>query len=181
MKIRIRPLTVVFLVILLLSNRDRGGFVPIAVLFLHEVGHLIAAPFCGVRVEEIELTLFGAEIRTQGNPPTLLQTLLLHAAGFLVNFLFAVIFWEKAPLFATCSLAIGLLNALPLPMLDGGHCLAALLSEICPMKADRIINVISAAFLVLLWLTAVFLLFFFGGNLSLLAFCFYLFFCLFLR
>ena len=90
---------------------------------LHEAGHLLALRWLEVPVRGLELRATGAviraELRGQGREAWAL------AAGPGVNLLLAAAF--PAPLWPQlrlCSLALGLWNLLPFPLLDGGRILA---------------------------------------------------------
>ncbi len=137
--------------------------------------------WCGVPVREIEVSLFGAEIRSVPTEISFLRMAALHAAGPCMNLLTAALMLLLAPhrptavFFACCSVTLAVLNLLPIRTLDGGCIAAALLFHMIPQKADRILTVLSAAALFLLWLAAAYLLLLCGGNVSLLLFCMVLF------
>lgn len=91
----------------------------------HELAHLAALRLCGVRVEGIRLGFGDAQIRTGflGWRAEFICALAGPAAN-LLSFPAARI---RFPVFAAVSLLLGLFNLLPMPPLDGGRMLRAVL------------------------------------------------------
>ncbi|MCD8161495.1 MAG: site-2 protease family protein [Clostridiales bacterium] len=122
---------------------------------LHEGGHLWACRLCRVRVRAVRITVWGAELLLEElHRP--LRRLAVAGAGPAVSLLcaFAAAFafprqgW--AQLFAGASLILGLFNLLPVPPLDGGRILLALL-ELAGLgvRAEGVVSRLTTALLVL--------------------------------
>lgn len=180
-KIRIRPPTVLFFALLILLDRSALSLIPIAAALCHELGHVIVIQAVGMQVNEIEITMFGAEIRAPVYSGGGLACAAVYAAGGTANIISAIIVWKVgaggayAEFFVACSIALAFVNLLPIRSLDGGCILESLLGRFAPYRAQGIVNTVSAVTLALLWLVAVYVLLVCGGNLSLLVFCMYLF------
>ena len=143
-------------------------------------GALAAMLLFGIPVREIDITPLGAVIRTAPAAPNACRDAIVHLAGPAVNLLCAA--WLLLPgctpamqIFAISSLALALFNLLPIRSLDGGCAAAILLAFIAPTHAQIIGELLSAASLAALWLTAGYLLLLCGGNLSLFVICVFLF------
>lgn len=97
-------------------------------LLLHEVGHILAARSLGVPVREFGLKLGGAYVR-RAPADRRRDEILIAASGPLMNLLivFPLIFVPHlGPQLATCNLALGVINLLPLPHSDGMRILRSL-------------------------------------------------------
>lgn len=185
-RIRISPYTVVFALTVLILDRSFMSLVPLAAALCHELGHIAVIYAIGTNVNEVEITLFGAEIRSgiSNSPP--FCNIAVYAAGGAANLLSA---WAvsasfdsvAAEFFVGCSVALALFNLLPIRTLDGGCIAEELLTLAFPRHGEGIFSVISAVTLALLWLFAVFLLLAAGGNISLLLFCVYMFYTLYFQ
>ncbi len=157
------------------------ALVPFFAALCHEVGHLVTMLVLGVRVNEVELTLFGAEIRTLPMSVGCAAQVAVYASGAAANLVssaaaFVAFGWTfGTSFFAACSVSLAALNLLPIRTLDGGCILEMLLSRFVPMHADVISDIISRITLFFLWLGAAYLLLVCEGNLSLMLFCVYLF------
>ena len=180
-RIIVRAPTIVFAVLLILLDGSALSFLPLAAAIIHECGHLAVMLALGVQVREIEVTLFGAEIRTPALDCGTLGSVAVYGAGAAANIVsaaFAIVFGGggyEALFFAACSLSLAAVNLLPVRTLDGGCILGAVLVRVCPERAAAVSDAASGVSLVLLWLAAVYILLLFGGNLSLMLFCMYLF------
>lgn len=153
---------------------------------LHEIGHLILLLALGEQVDGMRVTPFGLTIhrRVRICPPT--TDLWVHLAGPAANLiLFLLLYPIPNPFFshfAETNLFFGLLNLLPISSLDGGQALAVLLSLfLSEQAADRVAKRMSFGVLILLWLTAIYLILFLQGGISLLFFCIWLFASVFLK
>lgn len=118
-----------------------AGVIPtLLALFLHESGHLLAARWQKMRVEEIEITPYGGVIAIEnmaGQPP--LPSFFLAAAGPLFSLLGCLLAavllknglasFDFAQRFARGNLILLLVNLTPALPLDGGRMLRALLSR----------------------------------------------------
>ncbi|MBQ8551190.1 MAG: site-2 protease family protein [Clostridia bacterium] len=185
-RIIIRPITAIFAGLLILLDGSMLALLPLLAALCHELGHLAVMLALGVPVREIELTLFGAEIRTPPLTTRTAGTVAVYAAGAAANLLSAAVIFLipnrsfEAEFFAVCSISLAALNLLPIRSLDGGCILEAVVTRLAPPHMSAILDVVSFVSLFLLWLTAVYLLLICGGNLSLMLFCMYLFVTVFL-
>lgn len=117
-----------------LSWLDEGvGLLPWGLLacLLHELGHIVVAAALGGRVEELSLTVVGAELRIGYDVPLSytkdsLVALAGPAADLLAGGLFTLVGRDLA---AAISLAVGAFNLLPVPPLDGGRVVYGLLAD----------------------------------------------------
>ncbi|MBQ8249949.1 MAG: hypothetical protein IJY93_08780 [Clostridia bacterium] len=172
---------------MIILDKSLLSLLAFAAAFVHELGHIVTMLFIGTKVSEIEITFFGAEIRTHAVSQGIFASIVIFASGAVANILSAVIVYTlpsasfEALFFAGASLSLAVLNLLPIRTLDGGCILEAVLIPIIPQNAPLILDIISSLTLGALWLTAVYLLLIANGNLSLMLFCMYLFVTLFLR
>jgi Zn-dependent protease len=91
---------------------------------IHELGHYVL--LCLLHRPPTSLTLSFSGIRMQTPPLGYQEELAAAAAGPLSSFLLALIL-PVAPWTAMYSVCLGLFNLLPIPGLDGGRMLSALL------------------------------------------------------
>ena len=185
-RIRISVHTAVFVLTLLILDRSFMSFIPLAAALCHELGHIVLIYAIGTDVDNIEITLFGAEIRSGMGSSSHLCRIAVYAAGGMANLLSAwtvSVFSDSIPaeFFMGCSVALALFNFLPIRTLDGGCIAEELLSHAFPNRAEQIFSALSAVTLSVLWLFSVFLLLVAGGNISLLLFCAYMFYTLYFK
>lgn len=123
---------------------------------LHELGHLAALRYYGVRVRALRLTALGAAL----DAPSLARLsypreLIVTLSGVAVNFLCAALLaalarqtgWEGAYLFAGAHLVLAAFNLLPISPLDGARALSLLLAwSLGPMAAERVGTAVSLFF-----------------------------------
>ncbi len=170
------------------------GMTVAAAILLHELGHVIAARLCGVRLGELRISLFGARLGLSG-VLSYRRECFIAAAGPAVNLLSAAVILlpairrgenlaenlaeeNAAAVFALASLGLAAINLLPVRSLDGGrmlHCLVA--STLGVRAADAAVTVGTALCLGGMWCFSVYALLRVGEMLSLFAFSF----CLLLR
>ena len=91
---------------------------------VHELGHLLALQCLGTEDASLELGLGGGVIDCAPLPPGALAITAL--AGPLANLLWAGLMFFPAPQAALLSLGTAAFNLLPVPPLDGGTALRAL-------------------------------------------------------
>ncbi len=134
----------------LLSNLIVGGAITalfFASVLIHELSHAFAARMEGLRIQDIQLHIFGGWARLIGEPPTPMAELRIAVAGPVSSFLLAVFFWlwlfvaqglgggstasqiaGAAFLYlAAANLFLAVFNLLPGLPLDGGRALRAIL------------------------------------------------------
>jgi stage IV sporulation protein FB len=130
-------------VLLMLLSAATGYFIEMLTLFgivlIHELGHVTAAKRFGWRVREVKLLPFGgvAEVDEGAGVPAM-EELWVALAGPLQNVWMAGVAWAAASwgggdpewwrYFAEANVLIGLFNLLPIPPLDGGKILLAIMS-----------------------------------------------------
>src|SRR5215510_8798922 len=116
-------------------------------VLIHELSHALVAKMEGIRIQDIQLHIFGGWARLIGEPPTPMAELRIAVAGPVSSFLLAVFFWlwlfavERLGGVSTAGQAAGagflylaaanfflaVFNLLPGLPLDGGRALRAIL------------------------------------------------------
>ena len=97
-------------------------------LFIHELGHCLAIKVCGARLQQIKLTLFGAEIVS--DIQTAWKEIICILAGPICGL--TLISWHRIlPVASLCAFVHSAYNFLPLVDLDGGQALSCILRLIC--------------------------------------------------
>lgn len=186
-RITVKPQTVIFILLLWLADRSAWTLIPLAAATVHELGHIIVMRILGCRVDEIEITVFGAEIRSPLERCHWGCAAAIYAAGGAANLMCtaAVLFMPSASdglrFFGACSAALATVNLLPIRFLDGGAIVMTVCERLIPTYADAVSSAVSAVTLFVLWLVSVYMLLLCGGNLSLFLFCAYLFVTLYLK
>lgn len=121
---------------------DRDGSMTLLLLaaLLHELGHLLCIRLSGGRVEDVRLTVSGADIRYGGG-----ADLLIAAGGPLASLLAAVTAVRLGAMrFTGLNLALCLFNLLPVYPLDGGRLLALTLERLLgPDRGERMTKAVS--------------------------------------
>ncbi len=147
------------------------------VVILHELGHVFMAKLCHIRLSELKLSIFGAALSPSNTLYSYKDEILLCIGGPLSNFVSALIVHMclgnilKADIFVMSSLALGIINLLPIIGFDGGRITLALLSLILgPRQANGILKFLSFMFIFILWLFSVYLLIKIGASLTLFIF-----------
>lgn len=174
-KIRVSPAAVLVLALFVILG---DAAVLSALLFAalcHELGHWLILRRMGATVREVDLTPLGAEMKVCGTL-SYGQDWLAAAAGPAANLLWAVCLAfmgrraEIAYLFAGAQAVLGFFNLLPIPPLDGGAMLYAMLAVLWgPYAADRVSRIMGSVVSAALLLGCGGLLFFGGGGFPLLA------------
>lgn len=138
-RLRLHPLFTFIMFASVMTGRFLELAVLFGVVFIHELGHTIAALQCGWRVREIRLLPFGgvAVVDQQGIVPAW-QEIVVTLAGPLQNALMIIItvlfrtigWWDEAwtAYFIQANMMVGLFNMLPVMPLDGGKLMQAALS-----------------------------------------------------
>lgn len=141
----------------------------LSAILLHEMGHLLAAWACRVRIEALSLDVLGARLHTTG----LLsygQEWLVAAGGPVASGLAAALafpLWASRGypqqgmlcLFVGASAVMGGLNLLPVGTLDGGRMLyCALAYTVGERFATMVLRLTGGACVLALWLFSVYAL-----------------------
>lgn len=154
--------------------------------FIHELGHLIVMAFCGVKAERITIYPFGLDIRTATSAKSYRHEIFIKSAGILANCAVTLICIPFADnlyisFFIYSNLLLAAVNLMPINSLDGGDILENfMLMYINPLTVGKVMKTISFVFIVILWIIAVYLLFYTNYNFSLFVMCVYLFTSIFL-
>lgn len=118
-----------------------------ASVLIHELSHALVARMDGIRIQDIQLHIFGGWARLIGEPPTPMAELRIAVAGPISSFLLAAFFWlwlsaveslsrgstaaqAAAAAFlylAAANFFLAMFNLLPGLPLDGGRALRAIL------------------------------------------------------
>lgn len=176
-KIMIQPITFLFLLWMIVSDRTRIGLFTLAAAVLHECGHLTAAKAMKIPLRNLRMDLLGARLDVSGRVLSYGEEWLLCAAGPATSLLgaaFGALFWHAttyAFLFSAASFLLGLLNLLPIRSFDGGRMLETTLLNFCSVQTVfRVMRGCSFLFLFLIWAIAVYFLLLANDGLSLLCF-----------
>lgn len=122
----------------------------IAVVSIHELSHILAAKFCGMKVEKTLLTPIGMAARINyTSSRNSAHEIIVHAAGPFSNVLMVGIGYiinscfldnsERMSFFILANISILCLNILPVLPLDGGRIFKSIL--LCNLGYKRTINI----------------------------------------
>ena len=183
-------ISLLMLLALVIENHLSQTLSLLIAALLHECGHLLAARIWHIPIVSLHISILGARLEVSDSLLSYWKEWALCASGPLFSFLFAGIaawiastcyFADSLRLFAMTSLALGLVNLLPVGWLDGGRMFRAMILLLLPHRlASALIHTVSFVFLLLLWMTSVYLLLRVGNSLSLFIFSLSLFFRFFL-
>ncbi len=114
---------------------------------IHEAGHIITAKAAGGRADAIRPAPFRFSVAI-GGLSDYRDEIIVALAGPLFNFLSAIcvllLFGRDGYFFASVSFAAGVLNLLPISILDGGRVLEAALNILLPTNvSQRVCAVVS--------------------------------------
>lgn len=157
------------------SDSLKPMFIIIAIA-IHETGHAVIAFLSGNRFKKLSAQNSG--LKLHGNAPYISYKAEAFTAlgGPLFNVLSA---WccltfshsSNAVFFASTSLALGILNLLPIREFDGGRITECLLSLFCPYSPiASLCDLLSFFSLFFLWSMAVYLMIRGGGSITLFIF-----------
>ncbi len=174
-KVKIPIITLICLTgLLLIEPTVYLGLIFLSIL-LHETGHLCVMAIFGIGIERVTLLPIGIDIKRQQKYISYTKEIILALAGIAVNLLVFFIF-KKHEFFAYTNLLYALVNLIPIKGLDGYHALEAFLLSVLECDvADKIAKRISFIFLVILWMTGVYILLILNGNISIFALSVFLF------
>lgn len=163
-----------------------GTLMMFAAIAAHELGHIVPIILSGERVDSIALSPFGLSIRRSGRLCSYRFELIVYLFGPFANILAFLLFrGAYNPFlyaFAEQNLAFALLNLLPVKSLDGGRALETIVLMLGNERtAARIVNILSAAVLLVMWILSSVSLILYGEGLSLFFFSCWLIFALFLK
>lgn len=178
MKIRIGFLAIMLALSLFITRSLFSLGLLLAVLS-HELGHIIMAYACGIRLKECTVGIYGAGLMPEYGLYSYGKEILLCLAGPLFNFFLGSLGLviglahpsELLEYFSLSSFILGGMNLLPIRDFDGGRILLSLFTVFFdPGLADRILTVLSFLFVFLLWSLSLYLLLCHAASLSLFIF-----------
>ncbi len=178
MKIRIGFLALMLALSLLISRSLFSLGLFLAAL-THELGHILMAKACGIRLRECTIGLYGAGLTPEESLYSYGQEILLCLAGPLVNLFLGssgLVLGRTYPsellsAFVLSSFLLGGLNLLPIRDFDGGRILSAVCHLfLSPALATRILSALSFLFVFLLWSLSLYLLLRHAASLSMFIF-----------
>lgn len=153
--VKINVIVYVFLAVLFLFDSPIKYIYPavIALVFLHEHGHILAGKRYGIDTKLITINLLGGIAHMNSVGKNKIQKLVIAFSGPLINlilgalgaFLFFITKSETLLLFTNINIALFVFNMLPIFPMDGGRIVHALMLifGIHITKADKYIKYIS--------------------------------------
>jgi len=181
-RIKIPLFTIVYTAILFATDLSFYTVLTVLAAGIHEAGHIITARLCGVRIEQITIYPFGADIRLAEGIHSYRTDFFIASAGAVANFAAGTVFYGffrhniYLNFFALCNFLLAAVNLLPASQLDGGGIVRSMVFPIFGMeRAEKILKTVSFLAIIFLWSISVYLLFYTVSNLSLLLICVYLF------
>ena len=153
------------------------GYAPVGFVccLLHETGHLLCMKAVGCKIKGVAFGVYGMRIDSE-LPLSFKKEALVALGGPLVNIILAVVgFTLDNRMFAIVNTAVAVFNLIPVESTDGHIALKSLLG-LCfeSEKIKAALNIVSAAFLFLMYCFGFLLLFKSGYNFSALAVSVYL-------
>ena len=193
MRLKIRFSFFSFLLLLsLVISKNKFFYLSFLAVFIHELGHILAAKLLGIRLNELSIGMLGARIKTDGACCSYYSEAVLCSFGPLFNFSTALLvfifcslngtYGEGARYFVNASLFLGGLNIMPIRTFDGGRILEALLLSLIPLEyVNAICGAISFIFIFSLWSASIYFLLIYSSSLGIFVFSFSLFCSMFVR
>ena len=180
MKIKISFLSVLLFSSLILT-KSHYALIPIGVAIIHELGHVACAKLRRVRLESLDIGIFGARINLDPAIYSYGDEIAVCIGGPMINLISADLVAIVAQLwdiqsdgvyfFIFASLSLAAVNLLPIKSFDGGRILQALLAKRHSLDtAERIVAVGSFISLFILWMLSLYLLLRTSASLSLFIF-----------
>ena len=149
-----------FALIILLVIFNKNDFLYLSCFFaiIHELGHLFFLNKFGVKICELKISLFGANIKTEGfKKISIKKDVIVLISGPLVNLIFSAVLYFVNLIIKNVDLSnlilinlgLGIFNLLPFYNFDGGKIIEILLkSKFNEKIAETIVSCISFAILV---------------------------------
>ncbi len=136
-------------------------------VFLHEMGHILAARLCGAKIFSLTLDVTGAKMTLYGKLLSYKEEMLIAAAGPCANLISSALLFPFFENFSAFSLMLSFLNLLPIAGLDGYRILSSLVSlRMGCEKTHTVMKTVSFFAIFFLWLISVYLLLRFGSGLT---------------
>ena len=164
-KIKVSPSLVILIVICFVLDTYANLFAFLISAAIHEFGHLMLAKIKKIKIDSLELSIFGASIKAQGLPCSYGDEALLALAGPAANFLSALLciplaLWldcEFLKAFCAASVGLAIVNLLPIKSFDGGRVLSSILLQKSSQRtAHCVLEITSFLFLFLIWSISVY-------------------------
>lgn len=175
-KFKIHPLSLIFLPLAVMICGAEKSLLMLTAVIIHEIGHIIIITVSGQKIMSVTLLPCGLDISREGKSSYLTDAA-VYIFGPLFNFIFSSLFIFLYPPLFPANIAFGIFNLLPVPPLDGGCALRALLRHITDIvTADAVMRAISAVTLFITYIGAIVILMLSEWNISLLLVCIMLFF-----
>lgn len=149
-----------FALIILLVIFNKNDFLYLSCFFaiIHELGHLFFLNKFGVKICELKISLFGANIKTENfKKISIKKDVIVLLSGPLVNLIFSAVLYFVNLIIKNVDLSnlilinlgLGIFNFLPFYNFDGGKIIEILLkSKFNEKIAETIVSCISFAILV---------------------------------
>ena len=180
MKIKVSFFSVLLFSSLILT-KSHYALIPLSVAIIHELGHVICAKARRVRLESLDIGIFGARINLDHAIYSYNDEIAVCIGGPAINLISADvaaiilhtfdIYSNGAYFFIFASLSLAILNLLPIKSFDGGRILFAILAKHLSLeRAEQILAVSSFISLFLLWAFSLYLLLRTSASLSLFIF-----------
>lgn len=177
------PLTLVFGCVYIFLGKQVETIVYLMVILIHEYAHYVAASFCSVKMEGVEITPFGGCLKGEMLGVSPKKTLIITLSAPLINIFSSItlfaLWWIYPTIYpyteCVCysNLAIGTINLLPCYPLDGGRAVLAFFDD-KRKAAAKVVFILTVMFAVALFGMFVLSLFF-TMNLSMLMMSVFLF------
>lgn len=147
-KIHINYLTYVVLLLSLIGGYVKYVVIILAILFVHEAGHIIAIKFLNKKIQSITILPFGGIIKLNGHvSDSIIEELLISIAGIASQTIFGLIlnFFKDFHCYSIVTYYNKLLitfNLLPICPLDGYNIIKCLLELFVPYEKSLHISIL---------------------------------------
>ncbi|MBE6530865.1 MAG: hypothetical protein E7679_02080 [Ruminococcaceae bacterium] len=180
MKVKINFFAIM-LFLSIIASSSYYALIPMFAAVLHELGHIVSAQICDVKLNNFSIGIFGARLGIGGGICSYKDEIIICAAGPAINFIsayFAALLSrlttqnnDIVDIFILSSLCLGIINMLPIRSLDGGRIISALICRFGSVRsAELILDILSFITLFTLWCISLYLLLRSGSSLSLFVF-----------
>lgn len=158
--------TVMLFILCFINRRLEVALISYGAVFLHEIAHLLAALFIGLKPSHIILFPFGTNLKLKNSIVySLTDEILLYMSGPLLNILLCLLclpLLHKSVFFQIFyfnNLALFFFNMLPILPMDGGIVLKKILTRgVGSRMAEKTLKLISVFSIVLLMILEIYLL-----------------------
>lgn len=160
-KFEVSPLATIFIFLTLLTNSYKLFFIYFLITFIHEIGHVIVAAFCKLKISRIKLLAIGfnAEIDDLDYTSSL-KEFFITIAGPLTYFISEILltYFYKMDFLSYNALIQAktinkfelIFNLLPIIPLDGGRILKIMIDNFLPTKKSLLlVSILSSCFTVI--------------------------------